>query len=132
VIVCLYTGWREDGPKIDGFTESEFGKMCGDSLLCKGFDYKFTYSYDDAIKKLTKVNAERRCPYSELWLLSSVGTGVLSSKAKDKDSDKIIPFLEAVKDFWIGGGGLLLFCDDVPYKVDVRMQMAFLRRPNYG
>jgi hypothetical protein len=116
LIVCLYMGAYEQNAGL--MSESNFKKQCGQKLLDKGFQYDFVYSYGDAIQELTQ-QVNGRCRYAELWLFSSPGYGFLPDDAKDKDPNKIAPFLEAVRDFWLHGGGLLLFCDNDPYTFEV-------------
>ncbi|KAA6374901.1 MAG: hypothetical protein EZS28_029573, partial [Streblomastix strix] len=118
LIVCLYLGANEENKeKQDLFKQAVFDKQCGAVLRRKGFNYKFVCSYGEGLIELQRVESDR-CPYTQLWLFSSEGYGELPEEAKDKDPNKIVPFLEAVADFWQGGGGLFLFCDNHPYNFE--------------
>jgi hypothetical protein len=111
LIVCLYMGAYET---LNTITKDIFMKGCGKVLETKGFEYTFVCSYGEGIQELTR-NEKGRCRYTQLWLFSSPGYGELPDEGIDKDTNKIIPFLEAVNDFRNIGGSLLLFCDNGPY-----------------
>jgi hypothetical protein len=104
--------------KVNQITKAVFDRDCGRVLKRKGFDYQFVCSYGEGIVQLSR-NDGGRCPYTQLWLFSSPGYGELPNEATDKDVHKIIPFMNAVRDFWKAGGGLLLFCDNAPYTFEV-------------
>ncbi|KAA6400332.1 MAG: hypothetical protein EZS28_004141 [Streblomastix strix] len=112
LIVCLYLGQYEADPSK--FKQKSFDDQCGKVLHKKGFEYTFVSSYGEGLAELQLVE-NGRCPYSQLWLFSTNGKGVLPQEAKDKDTNKIVPFMQAVADFWLGGGGLFLFCDNTPF-----------------
>jgi hypothetical protein len=82
----------------------------------QGFRYTIVCSYGDAIEELCR-QEQGRCPYTQLWLISSAGQS-LPREARDRDTTKLSPFLEAVTDFWQGGGGLMLFFDNDPYTLE--------------
>jgi hypothetical protein len=111
LIVCLYLGAYEKDNQI---TKAIFMRDCGRVLQRKGFDYTFVCSYGEGIAELSR-NEAGRCPFTQLWLFSSPGYGDLPAEARDKDANKIEPFVRAVTDFWERGGGLFLFCDNSPY-----------------
>jgi MoxR-like ATPase len=111
LIVCLYMGAYET---VNLISKDIFMKGCGNVLEAKGFEYTFVCSYGEGISELTR-NENGRCPYTQLWLFSSPGYGELPNEGLDKDTNKILPFLEAVNDFRNVGGSLLLFCDNGPY-----------------
>jgi len=48
----------------------------------------------------------------------------LPSRAKDKDSNKIIPFFKCIKEFNNNGGGLLLFCDNEPFTLETNILLS--------
>lgn len=120
LVVCLY---MEANEKVNLITREVFDENCGNVLKKKGFSYTFVCSYGEGINELTQ-NQARPCPYSELWLFSSAGIGVLPEEATDPNINKIIPFLQVVSDFWSGGGGLLLFCDSEPYNFEVNYLLS--------
>ncbi|KAA6403970.1 MAG: hypothetical protein EZS28_000496, partial [Streblomastix strix] len=122
LIVCLYLGANE-GDKQKLFKQNIFDNQCGAVLRRKGFNYKFVCSYGEGLNELTRVENDR-CPYTQLWLFSSEGYGELPKEALDKDTKKIIPFLQAVTDFWQNGGGLFLFCDNHPYNFEANYLLA--------
>ncbi|KAA6398400.1 MAG: putative serine/threonine-protein kinase PLK4 [Streblomastix strix] len=121
LVVCLYLGANEKDPNT--IKQAVFDKQCGAVLKRKGFNYKFVCSYGEGLIELQRVENDR-CPYTQLWLFSSEGYGELPKESKDKDTNKIVPFLEAVDDFWRGGGGLLLFCDNHPYNFEANYLLA--------
>ncbi|KAA6367360.1 MAG: hypothetical protein EZS28_037113, partial [Streblomastix strix] len=116
LVVSLYLGANE-GDKQNLFKQAVFNKQCGAVLKRKGFNYKFVCSYGEGLIELQLAENDR-CPYTQLWLFSSPGYGELPEEAKDKDTNKIVPFLEAAADFWQNGGGLFLFCDNHPYNFE--------------
>ncbi|KAA6402261.1 MAG: hypothetical protein EZS28_002207, partial [Streblomastix strix] len=116
LVVCLYLGANE-GDKQKLFKQRVFDSQCGAVLNRKGFNYKFVCSYGEGLIELTRMENDR-CKYTQLWLFSSEGYGELPEEAKDKDTNKIVPFLEVVADFWRNGGGLFLFCDNHPYNFE--------------
>ncbi|KAA6391978.1 MAG: putative NEK protein kinase, partial [Streblomastix strix] len=122
LVVCLYLGANEK-EKSNLFQQAVFDKQCGAVLKRKGFNYKFVCSYGDGLRELQRVD-KGRCPYSQLWLFSSEGYGELSEEAEDKDPNKIVPFLEAVADFWQGGGCLFLFCDNHTYNFEANYLLS--------
>ncbi|KAA6355602.1 MAG: hypothetical protein EZS28_048871, partial [Streblomastix strix] len=97
--------------------------FCGAVLIRKGFNYKFVCSYGEGLSELIRVENDK-CPYTQLWLFSSQGYGELPDEAKDKDTNKIVPFLEAAANFWRNGGGLFLFCDNHPYNFEANYLLA--------
>ncbi|KAA6394322.1 MAG: hypothetical protein EZS28_010148, partial [Streblomastix strix] len=124
LVVCLYLGANEEyKEKQDLFKQAVFDSQCGAVLRRKGFNYKFVCSYGEGLIELIRVENDR-CPYTQLWLFSSPGFGELPEEAKDKDTNKIVPFLEAVADFWRGGGGLFLFCDNHPYNFEANYLLS--------
>jgi hypothetical protein len=64
-----------------------------------------------------------------VWLFCSAGYGEIPSIAKDQNNLKIIPFLEAIRDFWKLGGGLFCFFDNEPFTFEgnylLRVLMSF-------
>jgi hypothetical protein len=120
LVVCLYMGANE---KINRITKDIFDSQCGIVLKRKGFSYTFVCSYGEGVAELLHSENER-CPYIQLWLFSSEGYGNLPMEAIDKDTNKIIPFLQAVTDFWEAGGGLFLFCDNHPYNFEVNYLLS--------
>ncbi|KAA6362586.1 MAG: hypothetical protein EZS28_041887, partial [Streblomastix strix] len=116
LVVCLYLGANE-GDKQKLFKQRVFDSQCGAVLNRKGFNYKFVCSQGEGLIEITHKENDR-CKYTQLWLFSSEGYGELPEEAKDKDINKIVPFLEAVADFWRNGGGLFLFCDNHPYNFE--------------
>jgi hypothetical protein len=120
LIVCLYMGAYEKNNQI---TKAVFDRDCGRVLKRKGFTYTFVCSYGEGITELTR-NEGGRCPFMQLWLFSSPGYGELPNEATDKDVNKIVPFLNAVNDFRMAGGSLLLFCDNVPYLFEANYLLA--------
>jgi hypothetical protein len=116
LIVCLYMGANE-GPN-NRITKKTFDDQCGAALRRKGFQYRFVCSYGEGIQELQR-NEGDRCQYQQLWLFSSAGYGTLPAEAGDKVTDKIVLFMDAVRDFWKRGAGLLLFCDNGPYIFEV-------------
>ncbi|KAA6370049.1 MAG: hypothetical protein EZS28_034424, partial [Streblomastix strix] len=115
LVVCLYLGANEKDPSK--FKQAVFDEQCGSVLKKKGFEYTFVCSYGEGLNELQKIE-NGRCPFTQLWLFSSEGYGKLPEEAIDKDPNKIVPFLQAVTDFWKGGGGLFLFCDNTPYNFE--------------
>jgi hypothetical protein len=115
LIVCLYMGTREQNNRI---TREIFDSQCGAVLETKGFSYTFCCSYSEGLKKLVR-NDSGRCPYTQLWLFSSEGYGELPKEATDRDTNMMLPFMRAVQDFWIHGGGLFLFCHSSPFTFEV-------------
>jgi hypothetical protein len=111
LIVCLYMGAYETDNQI---TKPVFDRNCGRVLKRKGFGYTFVCSYGEGIAQLSR-NENGRCPFTQLWLFSSPGYGELPNEATDKDVNKIVPFMNAIKDFREAGGALFLFCDNGPY-----------------
>ncbi|KAA6378936.1 MAG: putative NEK protein kinase, partial [Streblomastix strix] len=122
LVIYLYLGANE-GDKQNLFKQAIFDKQCGAVLKRKGFNYKFVCSYGDGLRELTRIENDR-CKYTQLWLFSSEGYGELPEEAEDKDPNKIVPFLEAVADFWQGGCGLFLFCDNHPYNFEANYLLA--------
>ena len=118
LIVILYLGNKEHDKDI---TTEIFEKNAGQSLKKKKFKYDIVYSYGEGIKKLSSLDENNNCPYSELWLFCSEGNGSLPEKAEDKDNNKITPFLEMVADFNKKGGALFLFCDNYPYVLETNL-----------
>jgi hypothetical protein len=106
-----------------GITLANFHLNCGTVLKSKGFDYTVACSYGDAIAQLTR-NENGRCPYTELWLIPSSSATSLPPEAVDKDTRKMHPFFNAVRDFWMMGGGLFLFPDNSPYTFQVNQLLA--------
>jgi hypothetical protein len=82
--------------------------------ICSGFKYDFVHSYGEGLACLQKpcINNPQRSPYTQMWLFCSPGYGNLPDIAEDKNVLKIIPFLQAVRDFWLFGGGLFIFFDN--------------------
>jgi Mg-chelatase subunit ChlD len=129
LVVCLYMGANEKAGS-NRITRAIFDQQCGAVLRRKGFEYTFVCSYGEGLTELQHATDDR-CPYSELWLFSSDGYGKLPTEAHDKDTNKIVPFLTAVRDFWKVGGGLLLFCDNGPYTFEVNYLLdAILQFPD--
>jgi hypothetical protein len=120
LIVCLYMGARE---KVNKITTDVFNQQCGSVLRRKGFSYTFCCSYGEGIAELTK-DENGRCPYVQLWLFCSHGYGDLPNEARDKDTQKIVPFMRAVQNFWTHGGGLLLFCDNGPFTFETNYLLS--------
>ena len=118
LVVILYLGSNEHDQKI---TTEIFEKNAGQALKRKKFKYDIVYSYGEAIKKLSTLDTNNNCPYSELWLFCSRGDGSLPEKAEDKDSNKITTFLEMVADFNKKGGALFLFSDNYPYVLETNL-----------
>jgi hypothetical protein len=86
-----------------------FEKNCGTVLKRKGFDYSIVTTYGDAITHLTR-NEGGRCPYIELWIIPSDGSEGLARREA---------FMNAVRDFWMVGGGVFLFPDNTPWTFQV-------------
>jgi hypothetical protein len=105
---------------------------CGTSMKQKGFKYTIVASYGEGIQELCRQD-RGRCPYTQLWLINYCGNDVLQAEARDRDIDKIAPFLEAVTDFWMGGGGLMLFFDNNPHVFDGNILLKhYLKFPDKG
>jgi hypothetical protein len=129
LVVCLYLG---SNGVDDMVTRAVFDAQCGAALKRKGFEYTFVCSYGEGLSELLK-EKNGYCPYSQLWLFPSAGLGVLPSEARDKDTNKILPFLKAVADFWRNGGGLLLFCDNEPFDFETNYLLKnLLSFPRHG
>jgi hypothetical protein len=101
-------------------------------FLDVGFTYDMVYSYGDGLEKLLSRDVEGRCPYIQTWLFSSPGYGELPDLASDKDTNKIVPFLKALTDFWKLGGGLFCFCDNYPFVFETNklLKMLEFRKDN--
>jgi hypothetical protein len=102
---------------------ANFDLNCGTVLKRKGFDSTVVHSYGEAIEQLTR-NEGSRCPYIELWLIPSRGADILPAQALDKDTRKLDPFMRAVRDFWMIGGGVFLFPDNTPFTFQVNHLLA--------
>ena len=120
LVVILYLG--DDKHDINITTEV-FEENAGKSLRKKGFKYDIVYSYGEAIEKLLSLE-DGNCPYSETWIFCSKGNGSLPEKAKDKNSNKIITFLEIVSEYNKNGGALFLFCDNYPYVLEANLLLT--------
>jgi uncharacterized protein YegL len=109
-------------------TKAIFDTQCGTVLHRKGFLYTFVCSYGEALDELQRTE-NGNCPYTQLWLFSSDGTGDLPEEARDLNKSKIVPALKAITEFWENGGGLLLFCDNDPYNFEANylLQMISFR-----
>jgi len=133
LVVVLYMG--EAGSKDESINPKTFDSGCGEALKQKGFSYTLVFSYGDAIEELKK-DIDGQCPYCEVWIFCSPGYGELStiakSKAKDQDLNKIIPFLNAVRDFWLSGGGLFVFSDNEPFTFEINYLLENIMTFNDG
>ena len=132
LVVILYLG--KPGSKDESIKPEVFESGCGEALKSKGFSYKLVYSYGEAINELKK-NEEDQCPYCETWIFCSPGTGDLPPLAEDTDKNKIIPFLDAINDFWKSGGGLFIFSDNYPFTFEANLllkKMWFIDKEKSG
>ncbi|KAG4105393.1 hypothetical protein H8356DRAFT_1027608 [Neocallimastix lanati (nom. inval.)] len=125
LVVILYLGGYEYQGKIrdQNITIKQFESGAGRALKRKGFNYKMVFSYGEAINELTK-SENSRCPYIETWVFCSRADGSLPSVARDKDSNKIIPFLKCITEFNNNGGGLLLFSDNEPFTLETNILLS--------
>jgi len=125
LVVILYLGGEVYQGKIRdrNVTINQFESGPGKALKRKGFNYKLVFSYGEAVDELAKSEGGR-CPYIETWIFCSRGDGTLPKVAKDKDTNKIIPFLQCVTEFNNNGGGLLLFCDNEPFTFEANILLS--------
>jgi hypothetical protein len=86
-------------------------------IFILGFEYDLVHSYGEGLDLLLTPDKKdsTRSPYTQIWIFCSPGFGELPPIAKDKNVSKIVPFLEAVRDFWMLGGGLFCFFDNEPF-----------------
>ena len=130
LVVILYLGGYilNNEIKDENINEQIFRENTGKVLKDKGFDYDLSFSYEEATNKITSRTKDGFCPYSEIWIFCSDGSGETPKGGKkeyqvkrERNEKTIIPFLEIVSEYNRNGGLLLIFCDNEPFTFEAKL-----------
>ena len=95
-----------------------------------GYEVVLVINYEDAINELCKQNADRKCYYNSLWVISGQEIPDLPSNNGDVYAPYYVEqFVECAIQFWKNGGSLVLMGENDPHNFQVNLFLKKLVFP---
>ena len=96
-----------------------------------GYKVVLVTNYEEAITELTKTNAEDKCEYNSLWVISGQEVADIPSNNGDLNAPYYVEqFVDCGIQFWRNGGSLVLLGENDPHNFQVNLFLKKLVFPN--
>ena len=123
----------EDEKKINPkYVKTKIGdEECISSVLeYYGYEINVVTNYEEAINELCKQNADKKCIYNSLWVISGQEVPDLPSNNGDINAPYYVEqFVDCAIQFWKNGGALVLMGENDPHNFQVNLFLKKLVFP---